>query len=163
MMEAMLDIFKDMVSQCHVIYIDNSIIYSRTYKEHVRELRKVLQRLEEQKFYLNERKCQFFTSKLEIVGHILTLDRLYVDLKKRKTILEFPTPTCKKDLCRFLGVVNYLQRFLPGLPSEASTISVLLGEYTKWIWTDPHYQALKRVKELENCAQIMRPWNNGSK
>ena len=109
MMEAILDIFKDVVYQCLVIYIDNIIIYSRTYKELVRDLKKVLQGLEEQKFYLKESKYQFFSEKLEILGHILTLERLHVDSKKRKTILEFPTPTCKKDLLGFLGVVNYLQ------------------------------------------------------
>ena len=43
MMEAMLDIFKDAEYQSLVIYIDNIIIYSRTYKEHVRDLKKVLQ------------------------------------------------------------------------------------------------------------------------
>ena len=93
MMEAILDIFKDVAYQCLVIYIDNIMIYSRTYDKHVRDLKKVLQRLEEQKFYLKETKCQFFTRKLEILGHILTSDRLHVDPKKRKTILEFPTPT----------------------------------------------------------------------
>ena len=133
MMEAMLDIFNDVVYQCLVIYIDDITIYSRTYKEHVRDLKNILQRLEEQKFYLKESKCQFFTRKLEILGHILTSDWLHVDPKKQKTILEFPTPTHKKDLRGFLGVVNNLQRFLPGLTSDASTLLELQGEYTKWI------------------------------
>ena len=162
-MEAMLDIFKDVVYQCLVIYINNIVIYFRTYEEHVKELKKVLQWLEEQKFYLKESKCQFFTRKLESLEHILTSDRLHIDLKKRKTILEFTRPTCKKDLRGFLGVVNYLQRFLPGLAANASTLSELQGEYTKWIWTDTQDQAFKRLKELVNYSQILRPWNNESK
>ena len=105
MMEAMLDIFKDVVYQCLVIYINNIVIYFRTYEEHVRALKKVLPRLEEQKFYLKESKCQFLTRKLEILEHILTSDRLHMDRKKRKTILKFPTPTRKKNLRGFLGVV----------------------------------------------------------
>ena len=125
MMEAMLDILKDVVYQYLVIYIDNIITYSRMYEEHVRDLKKVLQGLEEQKFYLKERKCQFCTRKLEILMYILTSDGWHVDLKKRKTILEFPTPTCNKNLHGFLGVVNYLQQFLPGLASDTSTLSEL--------------------------------------
>ena len=62
-MEAILDIFKDVIYQCYVIYIDDVIIYSETYEEHVRDLKKVLQQLEEQKFYLKESKSQFFTRK----------------------------------------------------------------------------------------------------
>ena len=163
MMEAMLDIFKDMAYQCLVIYIDNIIIYSKTYEEHVRDLKKVLQRVEEQKFYLKESKCQFFTRKLDILGLILTLDVLHVDPKKQKTILEFPTPTRKKDLRRFVEVVNYLQGFLPGLASDASTLSELQGKYTKWIQTDTHDPVCKRLKELVNSSQILRPWNNAYK
>ena len=79
------------------------------YKEYARDLKIVLQCLHEQKFYLKESKCQFFAGKLDIRGDILTSDRLYIDPKKRKTILEFPTPTCEKDSHGFLGVVNYLQ------------------------------------------------------
>ena len=112
MIEAMHDILKDMVYQCLVIYLDDIIIYSKTYEEHVRDLKKVLQELEEQKFYLKERKCQFCTRKLEILMYILTSDGWHVDLKKRKTILEFPTPTCNKNLHGFLGVVNYCNRML---------------------------------------------------
>ena len=101
------------------------------YEEHVRDLKKVLQQLEEQKFYLKESKCQFFMRKLGILGHISTADGLHVDLKKRNTILEFPPPTHNKDLQGFLGVVHYLQRYLPELASDASTLSELQGEYTK--------------------------------
>ena len=57
MMEAMLDIFKDVIYQCLVINIDDILIYSGTYEEHVRDLKKVLQGLEEQKFDLKESKC----------------------------------------------------------------------------------------------------------
>ena len=56
MMNAILDIYKDVVYQCLVIYIDNIIIYCRTYEEHVRDLKKVLQWLAEQKFYLKDTK-----------------------------------------------------------------------------------------------------------
>ena len=98
MMEVLLDILKHVVYQQFVIYIDNIIIYFRTYEEHVRDLKKVLQQLEEQKFYLKASKCQFFYRKLEILGHICTSDGSYINLKKSKTILAFPTPTYQKDL-----------------------------------------------------------------
>ena len=109
---------------------------------------------------MKESKYEFLTRKLEIQKHILTSDGLRVDHKNEKTILEFPTPTRQKDLHRFLGLVNYLQRFLPGLPSNASTLSELQAEYMKWIWTDTHNQAFKRRKEIVNYSQILRRWND---
>ena len=82
---------------------------------------RLLQAPDEQKFYLKESKCQLFTMKLEILVHIRTSKGLHVDKKKSKTILEFLTPTCKNDMYRFLGVVYYVQGFLPGLASDAGT------------------------------------------
>ena len=57
----MNDIFKDMLYNGLAIYIDDLIIYTKTYKEYVALLRKVLQRLVDNKFWLKESKCQFFT------------------------------------------------------------------------------------------------------
>ena len=82
MIEAMLDIFADVVYQYLINYIDNIIINSTTYEEHVRDLKKVLRQLEVQKFYLRESKCQFFNRKFEILADILTSDGLHVDPKK---------------------------------------------------------------------------------
>jgi len=56
-----------------VIYIHDIIIFSDTYNDHVAILRKVLQRLLAKKFWLKASKCQFFTKRLDILGHILTL------------------------------------------------------------------------------------------
>ena len=60
-MDAMLDICKDVVYQCLKIYIYDIIIYSRSYEEHARDLKIVLQELEVWKFYWKESKCQFLT------------------------------------------------------------------------------------------------------
>ena len=126
-------------------------------------MKKVLQQLDEQKYYSKESKCQFLTRKLEILAYILTSDGLHVNPKKRKMILEFSTPARQKDLYGFLGMVNYLQRFLPRLASNASILLQLQGECTKWIWTDTYDQAFKRLKKLMNSSPILRPWNNKSK
>lgn len=116
----MLDIFKDVVNECLIIYMEDIIIYFRMYEQHVTELKKVLQKQEEQKFYINESKCQFFARKLEILVHVFTLDTLHINPKKRKTIIELLNPACKNNVCRLLGVVNYLCAFLLVHTSDAS-------------------------------------------
>jgi len=98
MVRAMYEIFKDMVFTDLVIYIDDIIIYSDTYDEHVAILRKVLQRLLDEKFWLKASKCQFFTKRLDILGHILTPDGLHMDLKKRKKVLDFKVPSKRWDI-----------------------------------------------------------------
>ena len=56
-MKAILDISKEVVYQCFVIYINYIIIYFKKYEEHVRHLKQVLQLLEEEKFYLKDSTC----------------------------------------------------------------------------------------------------------
>jgi len=68
MLRAMSEIFKDIVFKDLVIYIADIIIFSYTYDEHIATLRKVLQRLLDEKFWLKPSKCQFFTKRLDILG-----------------------------------------------------------------------------------------------
>jgi len=82
MVRALDEISKDMVFKDLVIYIHHIIIFSDTYDEHVVMLCKVLQWHLYKKFWLKASKCQFFTKGLEILGPILTPDRLYIDPKK---------------------------------------------------------------------------------
>jgi len=125
MVRAMYEIFKDMVFKDLVIYIDDIIIFSDTYDEHVATLRKVLQRLLDEKFWLKASKCQFFTKRLDILGHILTPDGLHMDPKKFKKVLDFKVPSNRRELRGTLGVVIFLSKFCPELASWSSTLSEL--------------------------------------
>jgi len=116
MVRAMHEIFKDMVFKDLVIYIDDIIIFSDTYDEHVATLRKVLQRLLDEKFWLKASKCQFFTKRLDILGHILTPDGLHVDRKNRKKVLDFKIPSNRRELRGILGVVRFLSKFCRNWP-----------------------------------------------
>ena len=148
MVQAMYEIFKDMVFKDLVIYIDDIIIFSNTYEEHVATLRKVLQRLLDEKFWLKASKCQFFIKRLDILGHILTPEELHMDPKKRKKVLDFKVPSNRRKLRGILGVVILLSKFCPELASWSSTLSELQGENTPWRWTDTHTRTLEKIKEL---------------
>jgi len=162
MVRAMYKIFKDMVFKDLVIYIDDIIIFSDTYDEHVATLRKVLQRLLDEKFWLKASKCHFFTKRLDILGHILTPDGLHMDPKKRKKVLNFQVPSHRRELRGILGVVIFLSKFCPELASWSSTLSELQGENKPWRWTDTHTRALKKIKELVNSPQVLNTWNHFS-
>jgi len=118
----MYEIFKDMVFKDLVIYIDDIIIFSDTYDEHVATLRTVLQSFLGEKFWLKASKCQFFTKRLDILGHILTPDGLHMEFKKRKKVMEFKVPSNRWELRGILGVVIFLSKFCPELASRSSTL-----------------------------------------
>ena len=113
-------IYKDLI-----IYIDDIIISSRNYKQHVEALRKVLQRLQYQQFWLKESKCQFCTKRLDILVHILTREGLSADPLKVQEIFDFLEPRDQRQLQAFIGIVNYLSKFLPNLASTAAMLADL--------------------------------------
>ena len=128
----MNEIFRDMTFKDLIIYIDDIIISSETYKEHAEALRRVLQRLHDQQYWLKESKCQFFTKHLEILGHILAPEGLSADPQKVRKIFDFPEPQDKKQLQAFIGIVNCLSKFLPHLASVAACLTDLQGTTHTW-------------------------------
>jgi len=162
MVRAMYEISKDMVFKDLIIYIDDIIVFSDTYDEHVATIRRVLQRLLDEKFWLKASKCQFFTKRLDILGYILTPDGLHMDPKNRKKVLDFKIPSNRRELRGILGVVIFISKVCPELASWSSTLSELQCENAPWRWTDTHTRALEKIKELVNSPQILKPWDHYS-
>ena len=66
-----------------------------------------MQRLQEINIHI-----QFRVNSISFVGNLFTADGLQVDPEKVKAIREIPTPTCKQDVKGFLGMTNYLARYI---------------------------------------------------
>ena len=111
---------------------------------------------------MKDSKCQFFTKRLAIQGHILTPQGLSADPQKVREIFDFPEPQDKKQLQAFLGIVNYLSKFLPHLASVAACLTALQGTTRTWSWTNTHKEAFNQGKDLINSGQVIQPWNSNS-
>ena len=107
----MNDVFKDMIGNFVLVYLDDIIIYSEKPEEHDDHVRQVLQRLRDYELYCNLEKCQFHTSSLEYLGFRLTTEGLVMDQNKIASILEWPTPLNKKHVRSFLGFTNFYRKF----------------------------------------------------
>ena len=127
MVRAMKEIFRDIIHNDLIIYIDDIIISSTAYKQHVQALRKVLQHLQDQEFWLQVSKCQFFGKRLDILAHILTPEGLSADPLEVQKIFDCPEPRDNGQLQGFIGIVNYLSEFLPNLASTAAILTDLQG------------------------------------
>ena len=97
-----------MVFKYLIIYIEDIITFSDTYDDHVATLRNVLGLLLDEKFWLMASKCQFFTKRVDILGHILTTDGLHMDPKKRKNVLDFKVPRIRWELRGILSLAIFL-------------------------------------------------------
>ncbi len=84
----MNDIFREWLDDFVVVYIDDILVYSNSMEEHVEHLRKVFQRLRENKLYAKFEKCEFGVSEVDFLGHRITQEGLKMDDHKVKAILD---------------------------------------------------------------------------
>jgi hypothetical protein len=75
---------------------------------------------------MNQLKCAFGVSAGKFSGFIVHEKDAEIDPKKTESIKKVQTFTCKKELQRFLGKVNYLRRFICNLSEKVDAITPLL-------------------------------------
>ncbi len=104
----MNDIFKDLIASGKVtIYLNDILIMSKTKEEHHQIMWEVLKTLRKHKLFLKAEKCEFEVLETEYLGIIISEGSIHMGPVKIKGILDWPTPTKKKELQSFLGFTNF--------------------------------------------------------
>ncbi|CAF1673354.1 unnamed protein product, partial [Adineta ricciae] len=98
--------------QCCLVYIDDVVIYSPTFEQHLVDLEKVFQALKEANLTLKASKCQFCRQEMHYLGHVVTSKGIKPDPNLIKSVIEFPQPKKIKDIQSFLGLTGYYRRFI---------------------------------------------------
>ena len=117
-------------------------------KDHDQNLRNALQRAREKNLKLNKEKVKLRLTEVPYIGHLLTCDGLKPDPKKVAAIKMMPEPTDVQSVKRFLGMVNYLSKFLPHLSTITEPLRRLEDKDVEWHWDENHQKAFEEVKHL---------------
>ncbi|GBG86986.1 hypothetical protein CBR_g44441 [Chara braunii] len=154
---AMNDIFRDILEEYVLVYLDDILVYNRTLKDHLRHLRDVLQRLRKHGFYAKLSKCRFAQRKVDFLGHHVSDKGLHVDDAKITAIAEWPVPTSAKQLRSFLGFTSYYSNFIQGYARYSYVLtSTLLRKNPPWSWTPLCEDAFRALKKAVTCAPVLR-------
>ena len=94
---------------------DDIVIWAKTLAEHENHLQKVLLKVRESGLKLNKNKCQLCKYPIVFLGHIISSEGIRVDPSKTDAITKMFVPQSLTELQRFLGMVNYLSKFIPNL------------------------------------------------
>ena len=108
------------------VYLDDLIIFSDTFEEHLNRLNLVLQRIRECGLKLSPKKCSFFMPKVKYVGHIVSQKGIEPDPSKINKIKNWPTPTNPEEVRQFLGFAGYYRRFVRNFSRIAKPLSELM-------------------------------------
>ena len=130
-----------------IAFMDDILVYGSSESEHNAALQKVLTALQEKQFRLNTAKCLFGVHELNFLGFHITPAGIHPSTDKIAPIKEAPHPTTLKQLQSFLGAVNYLSIFLPGLADKAEPLRALTRKGAAFQWTDLQEQAFQALKD----------------
>ena len=117
------------------VYLDNILVASKSFNEHLQQLREVFERLRSAGLRLKPKKCLFLRNEVPYLGHVVTAQGIKPDPAKTEKVTDFPVPQDITGVRQFLGLASYYRRFLPNFASVASPLRTLLKRNVKFDWT----------------------------
>ncbi|GBG67990.1 hypothetical protein CBR_g1109 [Chara braunii] len=82
-----------MINFCVIVYMDDILVYSKTYHGHVQHIEWTLGALRDAGFKIALEKSEFFLSEISFLGYVVTRGILRPDSRKVATVKDAPVPT----------------------------------------------------------------------
>jgi len=127
------------------VYLDDIIIYSKTWEDHLQHIGEVFRRLEEAGLKMGRSKCFFALKELEFLGHRISREGIKPDPKKIEKIKNWPIPTNKTGARGFLGMVGYYRRFVKDFSKIGKPIFNVIGN-DQFQWGEKQQEAMDILK-----------------
>ena len=137
-------------------YIDDVVIFSDNWLDHIRQIKRFFQIMQEAKLTINLMKSEFGKATVKYLGHIVGQGQVRPLDAKIQTIVKFPIPTSRKELARFLGMAGYYRNFCLNFSEIAAPLTNLLSKKVKFVWTDDCQMAFDKVKLLLQKSPVLK-------
>jgi hypothetical protein len=148
------DLFGVIMEVC----INNMVIKSASFIEHMADSRTTLERMAKYDLKMNSLKCTFGVPAGHFLGFIVHKHRIQIDPKKVESIQKLEEPTCKRDVQKLLGNINYLRWFIENLSGMVDSLVpvVRLKHNKEFIWGADQRDALKRIEDYLTKPLVLR-------
>ena len=161
-MKLMNWIFVEQIGRDVYVYLDDILIFSKPKEEHIASLKTVCKKLRQHKLFGNRSKTMTLPDALSIQGHTITSQGLSAEPQKILKVDNWSTPTKRKELQGFMGMVNYLSTYVPHLETVAAPLTRLCGDTVQFKWEPIHHASLQQVKDIISAEAILKPINDES-
>ena len=144
-----------------LVYIDNIVIYSQTFKQHAEHLDSVLGAIANANITLSLPKCHLSYQSLILLGQ--QVSRLGISTHKEKidTVDTMKPPTKVKELQMFLGFINYFANYIPFYTWITKPLYCLLSKDATWTWDPIHQESYELCKLTLKSTLILGHLQDG--
>ncbi|GJT88401.1 reverse transcriptase domain-containing protein [Tanacetum coccineum] len=154
-MDRMNQVYKPYLDKFVIVFIDDTLIYSKNKKEHEEHLRLILRLLKKEELYAKFSKCEFWLSKVQFLSHVINSEGIHVDPAKIESIKDWASPKTLTEIRQFLGVVGYYRRFIKSFSKIAKPMMKLTQKSMKFDWSEKAESAFQLLKQKLCSAPIL--------
>ena len=129
-----------------LVYLDDVLVFSRSFDEHLEHLVSVFDRLRKAGLKLAPKKCHICRMQVHYLGHVVSARGISVDPAKTSALALFPVPMSVENVRSFLGIAGYYRRFILNFASRAEPLSALLRAEAPFVWSEACEQAFNDIK-----------------
>ena len=139
------------------VIIDDILVWGSSVEEHDQRLRRVLNRAKEYNLKLSRQKCEERKTEVKYVGQVLTQRGVKPDPEKVRAIMMMQKPENRQEILTFLGLVQYLGKFLPRLSDVSASLRKLTETSSgcEWKWTKEQDVSFETIKAMITQAPVL--------
>ena len=137
-----------------LFYLDDIIVFSSTWEEHLARLRQVFEGLRHANLKLGADKCTFAAKEVSYLGHRVTEEGLLPDSSLLAAIREIPPPKTATEVRSFLGLAGYYQRYVKGFAAIAGPLHALTRKDAVFHWSAECQATFDQLKHLLTTSLI---------
>jgi len=130
-----------------LVYLDDIIIFGRTFDEQLIRLREIFDRIKIANLKLKPSKCSLFQRKVSFLGHVISESGIAVQTEKIQAIQNWPPCQNLTELRNFMGTCGYYRRFVKDFSSVAAPLFSLMKKGVRFHWSTECQQAFDVLKE----------------
>ena len=154
-MRVMNDIFRPFLDDFVIVYLDDILVFSKTWEEHVKHVKKVLEVLKREKLFIKMSKCEFGKTSLVYLGYIMGDGHLKIVPAKVEVLKKWPRPSNVTEVRSFLGAIQYWRKFIANFSLIASPLHALKSVKQFFQWEVKKQKAFDALKEKICTAPVL--------
>eukprot|EP01127_Copromyxa_protea_P013624 TRINITY_DN368_c0_g1_i14.p2 TRINITY_DN368_c0_g1~~TRINITY_DN368_c0_g1_i14.p2 ORF type:complete len:594 (+),score=103.02 TRINITY_DN368_c0_g1_i14:3196-4977(+) len=154
------DILSEFSDFCQ-LYIDDIIIFSKTFEEHLEHIDKILGRLQERGLIVKLPKCEFCVEKLDFLGHVVSTKGISMQHRKIEAITKMEPPRNETETKRFIAMAGYYRKFIKNFARRTHRMGEIARGKKKFEWTKEHLEEFNDIKKALTSDPVMAypDWN----
>ena len=147
-------IFAKYLRKFVIVFLDDILVYSSSWAEHLEHLRLVFETLRQAQFFAKLSKCSFGQNSIQYLGHIISDSGVATDPEKTVVMEQWPIPKTATELRGFLGLTGYYRKFVKHYSLIAKPLSQLLTK-KGFYWNEQATQAFLALKQAMAQAPVL--------